>query len=217
MKETFIEKLTNKEIFIYIGILIIIIFICIKLNLSDNIIYGFLISSIIIYYLMTKENNNKNNTEDILNEKKKYIIPPLKTTLAHDEITNFLFSIQDFYNFNPQAYSEMITNLEKFFEVYKNTHNDKEKAYMNYSILIDCKNNTCIALESIIFAIPVNKDYEIKLSKSTKVLNNMLIKYLHEIYIINKENNYYTGMKSHSKLIDDPTLNLANPANSFEI
>lgn len=131
---------------------------------------------------------------------KKMILPELSeyvdvTTIPH------IFAIQEFYIYNPQAYSEAIENLNKFFEIYAEANEYHCLAGNNYNLMFNHKQKIINALNSIIFKLPTNHYYTYKLLDSLVDISNFLDTYLSKIENIQKEYIYDNGYDVNTKML----------------
>lgn len=179
---TLIESFDNKKIFRNSVIIIIFIFLFLRLTIGLNIILGLILAVVTIFYLTEKENStNQIESEQI--ENKIESIKPAPEKFAKDlDLIDFVFSVQDFYVFNPQAYEEFIENINAFKSVYSNIFNDSQFSHYYYQIADSKKNNALNAFHSLIFSLPNNKIYTEKFDRAHKRLETILNKYINELY-----------------------------------
>ena len=201
----------KKNIFWYIVLSIIILYIFSKLNLGINILIGLIVICLFIYYneQSLKESEEKQaETDDIIN---KSIYPQTTPIISkkYKEINEFLFFIQDFQTYNPPSYENMIDVINEFFTIYdmfdnitNKTTNNTELTDKNPNVpndLLILKKEALNSLHSIIFKIPSNKNIENKLSNAIEQLDILLSK-----YIINIKNIYMNSPYNiNKKLLDD--------------
>lgn len=129
------------------------------------------------------------------------IIPFPNESLKYDNMVNFLFSIQDFYIYNPQAYEDMIEQIDYFFRLYEDIINNNQFAGEHYELLEGCKRNALNSLQSLVHTISPNKEIDDKLDNSLKILNILLQKYINDIKKINDIYIYENGIKPNTKII----------------
>lgn len=182
----------NEKIFWYTTIFILIMNVVPQVKIDINILIGFVI---VFLYLQTEEKFD--NT--IINRKKEFIRPVPKN--SKKEIVNFLFSIQDFYEYNPIAYENMVEGLDQFFDRYNEILKDVSLAGMSYDNLIEEKRNIINSLHSIIFKLPPNKQYDNKLENAIKSIEIFLQIYLDDVEKINNKYIYDNGVLNTSQLI----------------
>ena len=198
LKGNIASTIDNTTLFWYITIFIIILYVFSLLQLNLNNILGFIIGIIIILYLYNDYIRHKTDEITLLNEKKSLIVPSLTYSIDNKDIVNFLFSIQDYYTYNPSAYDEMVSYIDYFFLIYNNVQYDNKSSSIYYNMLIDQKRNALNALQSILFNIPRNVDYDKKLNNAQYMLNIILNKYcknikdIYDLYLY--ENGYDNKM-----------------------
>jgi hypothetical protein len=100
----------------------------------------------------------------------------------NSDIVDFLFSIQDFYIYNPSAYEEMIDNLNAFYTLVENIFNEPQFCSYYYQIAFSKKNNAINSLQSIIFKLPTEPAFTDKLNRAHERLETILNKKMNDIY-----------------------------------
>jgi hypothetical protein len=161
--------------------------------------FGVGIAMIVIWFLSV--NDEKIDSDKVLLQKEKLnLIQPLPRN-SKEEIINFLFSIQDFYEYNPMAYENMVKDIDQFFDRYNEILKDKSLAGVSYELMTESKREIVNSLHSIIYKLPPNYDYDKKLEHAIKAITNILQKYLDNIEHINNEFIYDNGIKNTSKFV----------------
>lgn len=178
----FIETFDNKSAFTYVVILIISLFIFSKYTIELNIMLALIISTIVIIYL-----NQKNIAAAVSAKEKddlKYdtITPNPKNISKGSDVIDFLFSVQDFYVYNPQAYEEMVDNLDAFFLLNENIFLENQFSNYYYQIAESKKNNALNSFQSLIFKLPAAKLVTDKFDRAHRRLETILNKYMNNIY-----------------------------------
>ena len=199
---TLIESYDNKRLFRNIVIILIFIFIFLKLNIHLNIILGLVLALTVIFYLTEKENIQTEIEKRQYETKIESIKPELKE-VRDKALVDFIFSVQDFYVFNPEAYEEFIDNLDSFKKLYDDVFNDSEFSHYYYQIADSKKNNALNSLHSIIFKLPNDKFYTDKLIRAHKRLETLLNDYMNQIYDQCTHNIYKDGMSVLRKPINN--------------
>jgi len=196
-----INNLDGKTIFKYIFI-IAIFFIFIKnKSIGVNIILGLAII-IIIWYL---NNKNKAHIHNEQSEKQIKIdnIRPEPTYMIHyDDIIDFLNSIQDMYEYNPEAYDEMMDNLNVFFIIYDIMSRGTFYCDYYYQIAESKKSNAVNALHSMIIKIPSNKIVMDKFNRAHKRLETIINDYLNKLYDICHQKVLKNGLNRYNRAIN---------------
>lgn len=181
---TFVDSLDNKTLFLYIFIAIIIIGIISKFSITLNIFFGLIIATIVIMFLYEQKTHSKTLHETQVNEKLKTIKPeaPMLTEKKDEQLIDFLFSIQDFYIYNPQAYEELVDNIDGFLKIYDTLFNEEKFIFYYYKIAENKKNNALNNLHSIIYKLPKEPLMTDKFDRSHKRLETILNVKLNELY-----------------------------------
>lgn len=198
--------INKEELFVYIIIIIIFLAVFCRLSIGLNIVLGLFLAIILIIYLQTKKNEESNITEEHKETKIKTIKPSTINHLKkYSELIDFLFSIQEFYSFNPPNYEDMVDSLEDFLIIYEEVMVDKQLAGINYSLAEQKRSDALNALHSIILRSPVvrHKYYNDKLSLARERLDFILSAYLDNIIEINKKNIVEFGYNNKTVIIDE--------------
>jgi hypothetical protein len=179
---TLVDSFDNHELFRNIVIILIFLFIFLKLTIGLNIILAIVLAVIVILYLTEKQSIVNEIEKKIFDTKLKTIKPIPKELNSDKDIIDFIFSVQDFYVFNPLAYEELIDNLDALIKLRNLIFESSEFANHYYQIAESKKNNAINSLHSIIFKLPNNKTFTEKFDRSHKRLETILNKYLNEMY-----------------------------------
>lgn len=209
-----IDNIDNKTLFYYIVIIILILFIISKIDVKLNIILGFFISIIIIYYLYFKNEKSIIQHTQEINNKIYNINPKSQNITKNEDIVNYIFSIQDLYIYNPQAYNEMIINIDHFIDAYDEVILNSSVSGQRYNTMTDLKRNSLNALASIINNMPpaINNSLTDKLNKATTSLLQLLNSYLDKVEHIHNKYIYYNGYTHNTNIIHKFYL----PKNTFD-
>lgn len=181
---TFIESFHNNEVFRNALIIIFFIMLFLQISVELNIILGLIIASGLILYLKEKD-NIKIQTEEKENETKLSFIKPQPQKINKDkdkDFIDFIFSVQDFYVFNPLAYEEFIDNLDSFFELRELIFNDEQFINYYFQIADSKKNNALNSFHSLIYNLPNDKTFTEKFDRSHKRLETLLNKEFNQMY-----------------------------------
>ena len=182
-----LRNIESKVLFNYILIMLVSFVMIGKKRIKLSHIFSLLISLSIIYYLRLNQLNDELNDGNKKQEKIKLIKPNIDKIKYYDDIVNYLYSIQDLYIYNPEAYEEIIINLELFLEVYENTKLDNIY-YTQYYKIADRVRRTCLNnLQSIIFNIGNEMEVKMKLNNAIIGLNEIFNEYMDDLYNISKE------------------------------
>jgi hypothetical protein len=204
--------LDNKTLFYYIIIFIVITFAFSTIKLGLNMIYGTVIAYLVVYFLYNnyKEKQEKENKTKSFQEAN--LLPKPEIFEKYGDIVKYLFSIQDFYIYNPQAYEDMTKSLDNFFRTFEETQNNPSQAGVNYNLMISYKKYATNSLHSIIYNLPNDVQYTNKLNDAIIIIQEILDKYLDKVKNIHEKYLYENGYNNKTKLID----NLKMPYNFFD-
>lgn len=200
-----IFNITNKNIFFYIIILIAICAYISRFDIKLNIIVGIIIVVIIVYYREQYIEINKLNKQVILEDKINLLRPKNENILKHEEMINFLYSIQEIYKYNPGSYEEMINNLDNFFDSYAEIQINNLVASTNFNDMKIFKRNALNSLHAILLNITpaTHGAYAEKLNESLNKLEDFLNYYLKNVYLIGKENIDNKGYDTNTVTMSD--------------
>jgi len=177
-----IKNINNKTLAKYIFIIIIILFFFRKIDIKLNVFLSIFIAIIIIYYLHDKNITNLSDAKIEKDLKLKHIEPkPIKFKDFND-IIDFFFSIQDFYDYNPEVYEEMVDNVNAFLTLYEIIFKGTPNCESEYQIAESKKNNAINCLHSLVFKLPNDKTIMDKYTRAHKRLETILNNYLNIIY-----------------------------------
>jgi hypothetical protein len=199
----YIDEWNGNKLFTYLVILIILIFIFSKKNVTLNLIVALGVAYFIISYLNHQSKVTNDTLQDIVNIKEDNIKPkPKKTTLKQSDIRNFLFSVQDLRVFNAQAYEEMIKKIDDFFEYYSIVFVEPSRSYIYYGLMEQAKRDALNSLTSLIFLVPEDKRVRAKLNRATNVLDKILTTYLDQISYVADEYTHKYGYNVNTKVLN---------------
>jgi len=198
---TSIESINNTRLFVYISILLFFIFYFRDVHIGLNVILSIFVASLIILYLNDR-NNTSNEVEEKRKETKLNAIRPHPKNIQYDnDLIDFLFSIQDFYQYNPQAYEEMVDNIDHFMEIRDIIFLDTKFCEQYYQIAVNKKDNAVNALQSIIFTIPPNVEITDKLDRAHERLETLLTNHINELYAECQKDLIVNGLNVHKTII----------------
>lgn len=194
--------LDNETLFYYIIIIIGIAFVFSNIMIELNLIFGLIIGGIVIYVLYT----NYKDKQEVENKTKSFqeslLLPKPETLSKYENVVKYLFSIQDFYVHNPQAYEDMVNAIENFFRIYEETIVNHKYAGRNYDMMIEQKRSGMNSLHSIIYNLPTNVDYTEKLDNGVVTLEEVLQEYLDKVESIQKLYLHQNGYNVDTKIIN---------------
>lgn len=203
----------NNNLFWYFVIFVIIVYYFSSINIGINVMFGIGVGLLVISLLHVNHQQKEIEKKSIQEEKLNLIQP--RPTNSTDEIVNYLFSIQDFYNYNPMAYEDMVESIDHFFDRYNETLKDNSLTGVNYELMFSEKKNIMNSLFSIIYKLPSNKQYDGKLKKSIEVISNILQQYLNKMEYINNKFIYDNGIINTTKFIQKKNIQV-QPINLYD-
>jgi hypothetical protein len=181
---TLIETINNKNLFKYVIILILSIIYFGRQNIKINAFMAIMVALVYIAYNYDEITTKKEEEEDHKELKRESIQPTPRNFKEKDDLIDFLFSIQDWYHYNPESYEEAIDNLQSFFDLYKAIQRGSKFCDQYFQIAESKKNNALNSFHSMVYTIPVNADVMDKFNRAHKRLETILNEYLNEIYDI---------------------------------
>lgn len=208
MEKSFIDKMTYNTILICA----IVFCICIIYFKKINIFLGFTVALLICYGIYYNQQLLSNNDDALHQIKLDNIRPiPKKKIGEYKNFTDFIFSIQEFYVYNPQTYENMVDAIDIFIEIYEDTKINNALSGEYYALAESQKLLALNALHSVIMMIPSSKLLIKKLNDACKTLEELMNNYLFKIYEYNKKYIKENGYFNNSKIID---LNIS-PYNKY--
>jgi hypothetical protein len=177
-----IRGVNNKNLFIYGTIIFISIIYFKPKEIQLNIILALIIAALIINYKYDKSKNTIEGEEQEKDLKREQIVPNPINYGDKDDLIDFLFSVQDWYHYNPQAYEDMSDNLESFFTIYSAIKRKSTFCDQYFQIADSKKNNALNSFHSIIYNIPNNEHVMDKFNRAHKRLETIMNAYLNQIY-----------------------------------
>ncbi|ARF11767.1 hypothetical protein Klosneuvirus_2_203 [Klosneuvirus KNV1] len=181
---TFIDSFRNNEIFRNTLIIIAFILFFLQISIELNIILGLVLAYLLILYLKEKDDIRIQTEEKEKDTKLSFIKPHFeKINKEKDkDFIDFVFSVQDFYVFNPRAYEEFIDNMDSFFELRELVFNDETFNNYYFQIADSKKNNALNSFHSLIFSLPNDKTYTEKFDRAHKRLETLLNREFNKMY-----------------------------------
>lgn len=209
-----VEKsiLDKRTLFYYIMIMIGVIFAFSTITVGLNIIFGTLVASLLVYFLYNDYKEKQRIENDTKKLQQSLLLPKPKILDKYDDVIKYQFSIQDFYNNNPQVFEEMSQNLESFYRTYEESNNNPKQAGRNYGLMVLYKKNAVNSVHSLIHTLETNVDYTDKLNRAIGTLDAILQRYIDKVEKIYKEYLHEYGYNVNTKIINKGET----PANEFD-
>jgi hypothetical protein len=174
-----------------------------------------IITLILIIYIINYIVNKK---KEILLKNKQKLVNLInsgntKRIFEHKDILDIIYSIEGYYYYNQRAYIEMINYIEDFLEIIDLIKIDNHIATNFIDNLLDLK--TCILNCLLSFELILPYEYNVK--DVLTDLNNVLEKYISEVYLIHEKYIKQNGMEHTIKLYTKSIKNGYNiDVNIFE-
>lgn len=199
----YIDEWGGDRLFIYLLILLVIIWITSKHNVTLGFAVALAISYFVISYMNHRSKTMADTQQDIVNIKEDNITPkPKPTTLEQPDIRNFLFSVQDLRVYNALAYQETVNRIDDFFEYYSIVFVEPSRAYIYFGLMEQSKRDALNALASLIFSIPEDRRVRGKLNRATTVMDEILTKYLDQVSYVADEYRFKYGWNVDTKVLN---------------
>lgn len=207
-----IDNIDRATLFLYVSIFIIILYVFSNIKIGLNIVFGIMIAGVFLWYLYYNDQKNKMDGNELDKQKLDSLIPKPEVD-NNGSVIDFLFSIQDFYVYNPQSYINMVKSLDRFFELSNEAKDDNSLAGINFVIMKDEKRNALNSLMEISFKLYPMPQYDEKLRNAITDLSTILNGKIKEIYDVHKNYLYYHGLSIQTSVIDSHEIPAYNTYN----
>lgn len=178
------EKMSNTTTFKYATIIVVLLIFFRTKYIGLNIFLALILALVVIAYIQDKNDTKILHEETEKEHKLDSIKPKPENFKGHDDIVDFVYSVQDLYDYNPLAFEEMVDNLDVMLEIRTLLEKGVKNCEHYYQIAENKKNNALNSLHSLIFTIPTSKRLTDKLDRGHKRLETVLNKYLNYMYDI---------------------------------
>lgn len=179
---TSLKSLNAETTFKYMCIIIAMISLFKTKTVGLNVVVGLAFAVLIVSYIHEKDVQSNQLKDTEKETKVKAIKPEPKNFKDKDDIINFFFSVQDLYQYNPQAYEECVDNVRAFFKLYNTVFIGTEFCDDYFIIAKSKKNNALNCFHSLIFKLPQHAVITDKFNRAHKRLETLLTKYLNELF-----------------------------------
>lgn len=198
----YINSFNSKAIFLYLFIFVVLLYFFKGTNIGINIILALAVGFGIVIYLNSGQQSSADNLKNQMDLKYRHIRPQPTNVKNYPELIDFIFSIQDFYVMNPQAYEEMIDSIDSFMSLYQDSLIEPKLANQSFNMADTKKHNALNSLQSIIFNMPTDKNVTNKLKVAIRTLEKILNNYLEKMYHASQESLYKNGFDNRYNTID---------------
>lgn len=197
------------EIFKFLFFLVIVTLIIKSFNNTDNILLVILIFMVSVFLFYQHRNHEKIQEEKKIEKeiqeqiKNQEIIPYSETVLEKKDVRNLLYYINEFYDYNPAAFQDLVICLEEFFRCYNLCISDITYKFAgeHYARMQLLKEKCTGSLHDIIYSFPANNDYQEKLNLNIQELENILSSYLEKIYELSQKEIHINGYTPSTRLL----------------
>lgn len=197
-----VEDIDNKSLFLYIAMMLFSLYYFMKIDIRLNIILAIFIGTVVVAYVNEKRKTGLQIEEEQMEKKLEEIKPAPQYFENHKDIIDFLFSVQDYYNFNPEAYEECIDNMDAFMRLHDIILEGTDLCDDYYQIAESKKNNALNAFHSILFKLPNNKLVTEKFNRAHKRLETIMTDHLGELYDVCTNEVLLQGYNNNRKAIN---------------
>lgn len=194
--------LDNKTIFFYVIIFVVIVYVFSFLSIGLNLVFGVVIAIVVLYFLYKNYGERDYEEKQAIQAQQDLLLPDPGVAREYNDVVRYLFSIQDLYVHNADAYTELTNGLDNFFRIYENTLVNPQYAGRNHELMRDQKRKSMNALHSLVHTVPVTVHHTAKIEDAMKIMEEILQKYLDNAERIHKLFIYENGYNSDVKLID---------------
>lgn len=190
-----------KNIFMYLIIIIIGIYISINLTFNYNIFIGLIFCSLIIYYMYTYNKYNVLTREKIDKEKFNSLYSKNQILQKYPNIVDFLYYFENFKYNNLQQYEKLVNAFENFTRIYEYCILDNKLIFKLYSSLVSQKLNILYIINSFTFTAQ-QIDYEKIIIAQKTEAEKLINKFLNVLIVLYKKKIYYDGYNNNSNIIN---------------
>lgn len=196
----YIKDIDSKSLFSYIVILVSILFFFQEKTVSNGVVIGLILGIAVVVYLNGKRTIQDNNEIEQHEHKSKKIRPFKEEFTNYIDVTDFIYSINEFYYYNPEAFEEFVNNFTDFLTVYENCKRAPNESHQLIDLADAKKHNILNSLHSIIYNLPSVDVMNFKLEDSLLIAEQIINKYLEEIYQITQEDLHNRGYNNNYKV-----------------
>lgn len=194
---TWINSLDSQTLIKYV----IIISISLLIFRKIGVILALILATLAILYIHNKDDYNVAVKDNKRIVKQSHITPEPHIFNDKDDLVDFFFSVQDFYQYNPQAYEETINNLDSFFSIYNKVKEGIEFCEHHYRIAESKRRNALNSFHSIIHKLPRDDIIQDKFNRSHQRFDTILTKYINELYGMCKKDLEKSGYSTFNSII----------------
>lgn len=179
------------------GYVIIIIALLLILHKFSFGMFFLVIGLLCLTYHFYRQNPN------VINDDTRYELlkPKPKEIKGYTDIVNFLFSVQEMYDFNQQVFEDIVDKLDQFVAMYETILINTKNTNTHYELMDRAKYDILNNFHALILKIPSDPNVIEKHKRAAKVLEEILNKYLMHVLYLHKRNLYENGYNTNYKEI----------------
>lgn len=207
-----------KQLLYFIVAFVIITYVFRSRQLSIASLVIFIVWYQYVWFSHKRTDESQSSTEKHTKLKQESIRPQPVLAKKYDDVTDFLFYIQDMYKYNPQSFEELVDAIDSFLETYEQIRINNRMSNLLYKQLDDKRRNALNILHSFVYNLVNDPNMNAKHVESLKRLDKLLITYQEQIKYIHEKYNYETGLTTeYTPIHEQPyAANVFDKRVSFE-
>lgn len=166
------NNISKKTLFKYFVIFIFVFKLGLIVKLDFIKLNSILIAIFFIYVIYDKDTILETTDKKVIDYKLNSLYPKPKHIKNQNKLINYLYSIKEFRQYNPDSYDKMIQSIDNFLQIYNDIIIGINYINHNIDIMIDNKKKAVNYLHSIIYNIP---EIDVFVNKHTKSINILII------------------------------------------
>lgn len=185
-----LSVIPSDQLFNYVTIIIITIFISSRFTAQANLIIGLIFGLIVSYFIYQKDISEKETHDEQIKIKLSSIVPAPKYFDNYEDVISFFYSIREFYPINPRGFSDLVLSTDSFLKIHQDSKIGLNYCKQNYDIALDLYKKSLNHMSELYYSTEPYKMkvVKIKIESATDILKQILDKYLEEIRrVCNKE------------------------------
>ena len=205
-------------IFFYGVLFFIFVFIFTSIDVSFSLFVGIILFTVLLYYLWYYRKINSVNAVQKNNIKIDKINPNQSPGNREDllvnkypKIVDFMFYMEEFKNYNPDVYNQIIYTFNNIIFLYESSLKDKSLIDTYFDTINNLKLNILNNIESFNYTTD-NVVYSKKLIKLKDEAEKLINELLSELSLVQKKNIYYNGYNIETKVLKKSSV---MPFNEF--
>ena len=185
---TYVDHIDNVSLFYY-GIIFCLFFVYFRsYPIQLNHFVGILLSFLTIIYLQSKNQKEAGDYARQQAEKLKIIEPETKYLKNYNDFIDLLFSIQDFYQYNPEAFEELVDSVDQFLYTNETIHKDPTLTNSMFVFADKYYHTAMNSLHSFVHTLPTDAHIIEKHHRALEEMEKLFLLYLNKLYDIHQQN-----------------------------